>query len=106
MIIYSRTEADTNFFGFSIMDSKKAFQYMKAVDALANEEDEMTIGDLFPNVLYDSADFTKMKLTNSDINVLQKLFDMDEDTESIGIFPNAISDAYDSGLIDEDTNEE
>ena len=103
IIIYSKEETDANYFGFSIMEGKKASQFMKAVEKLSEEGCPLSINDN-TDVSYESDDFVKIKMNPADLSVLQKIFDVDNDEEPIGIFPNAINDAYDNGLFEE--NEE
>jgi len=102
IIIFSRQGTEVNFLGFSLMEAKKASQYMKAVNDLAEEGCVVSICDNIEDITYDANDFIKIKVNSSDLLLLQKLFDVEEDEVPIGIFPNAITDAYDNGLIDED----
>jgi len=101
IIIYSRQDADPNLFGFSIMESKKASQYMKAVNLLAEESLPVSVAEMFQDVIYDSEDFIKMKLNATDLSVLEKIFNLEDEEEFVGIFPDAIADAYDNGLTEE-----
>lgn len=103
IIVFSKQVGDFSFLGFSIMDQPVAKQYMKAVVALSEDGCQYNIGNEIDDMTYSTDDFVKMKISQSEINVMQKLFDIDdEEFESIGIFPDAITDAYDNGVLEKD----
>lgn len=54
---------------------------------------------------YNVEDFSMVKLTQADIDKMSAIFDFSEDDEPVGIFPDAVTDAYDNGLL-EDKDEE
>ena len=99
IIIYHRQDEDFPLLGFSIMESQEASQYMKAVNRLADEECMIEFDNRIYDAVYDENDFIKMKISESEEAILDKLFDVEEST--IGMFPDAVNDAYDNGLLDE-----
>ena len=99
IIIYHRQDEDFPFLGFSIMESQEASQYMKAVKRLADEECMKEFDNRIYDAVYDENDFNKMKISESEEAILDKLFDVEEST--VGMFPDAVNDAYDNGLLDE-----
>lgn len=100
IIIYHRQDEDSPLLGFSIMESQEASQYMKAVKRLADEECMIEFDNRIYDSVYDENDFIKTKISESEEAILEKLFDIEEST--VGLFPNAVDDAYDNGLLDED----
>ena len=97
---------DKNLFGFKIFDSKQASLYMHCVNLLSQEAIVFDGGS--EEYQYFQEDFESIKLTSSEVKTLCKLFYLDFLNESsiVGIFPDAINDAYDNNLVDEDENED
>jgi hypothetical protein len=106
IIIFTRQESDISFLGFSIMDSKKASQYMKAVNKLAEDNCIISMCDTIDDIIYDTNDFIKMKVASSEVDILQKIFNIEQDEEAVGFFPDAVTDAYDNGLSEENEDDE
>ena len=96
---------DKNLFGFKIFDSKQASLYMHCVNLLSQEAIFFFWGS--EEYQYFQEDFESIKLTSSEVKALCKLFYLDFLNESsiVGIFPDAINDAYDNNLVDEDEDE-
>lgn len=97
----------TNIFGFKIFNNESAKNYLKAVKLLENNNSEFMVDS--ESVDYQTQLFTVTTVSNSDLKTLSKFFDIDfNDTESntIGFLPNAIEDAYDEYLYDEEESEE
>lgn len=96
---------DKNLFGFKIFDSKQASLYMHCIDLLSQEDIFFDGGS--EEYQYFQEDFESMKLTSSEVKTLCKIFYLDflNESSSIGIFPDAINDAYDNNLVDEDEDD-
>lgn len=102
LVTYTKQLNDDVIFGFKIYDAKQANLYMHCVNLLIQEQISWNFEDI--QLPYESDDFETMKLTSSEVKTLCKLFDLDYLNESsiIGSFPDAINDAYEYNLIDED----
>lgn len=90
-------------FGFKIFNNSGAKQYLTAVKLLENNNIEFSTST--DSYEYQSQYFTVTNISNTDLKVLSKCFDIDfNDSESnaLGFFPDAVEDAYDEGLFDED----
>jgi hypothetical protein len=101
LIIFSKEDSfsDSILFGFKLFDNKESCQFMKCVNLLANEDASFEFNNI--TYSYNSDEFIKIKLTSSDLKTLNKVFDFSYEKNSLGIFPDAINDAYDLDLIDE-----
>jgi hypothetical protein len=107
MINFTRPISDNiTLFGFKICDNKQASLYLHCVDLLTQEDAKFDIGN--DEINYSNDDFELIKITNTETKLLCKLFDLDYLNESsiIGIFPDAINDAYELGLTDDDNDDE
>jgi len=97
-------------FGFKIVDSKLSEKYFSLINKLANRNIEFDFG--YGTLSYDIDKFEILKISNSDIKILEKIFDIeigDHSSEPVGIFPDVMNDAYEVGLIsdiDEGEDEE
>ena len=104
LIIFNIDIADSqNIFGFKLFNNNDAKQYLKCVKLLENNNSEITTNS--ESFEYSTQYFTVMSISSSELKVLQKFFDIDNDTSSdadaMGFFPNAIEDAYEEGLLDD-----
>lgn len=106
LIIFSKedTFTDSAFFGFKLFEKNEAKQYMKCIKKLS--EDGVSFEIDGNSYIYSDEDFSEMKLTASDIKTLNKIFDFSYEKNGLGIFPDAINDAYDLNLFDEDYNDD
>lgn len=109
LIIFNIDIADSqNVFGFKLFNNNDAKQYLKCVKLLENNNSEFTASS--DNFEYSTQYFSVMSVSSSELKVLQKFFDIDNDTSSdsnaMGFFPNAIEDAYEEGLLDDYENDE
>lgn len=96
-----------NIFGFKIFNNAGAKQYLTAVKLLENNNIEFSTST--DSYEYQSQYFTVTNVSNADLKVLSKFFDIDfDDSESnvLGFFPDAVEDAYDEGLFDENDDSE
>lgn len=101
------TEDGNSTFGFKIFNNQGAKNYLTAVKLLENNNIELATPD--NSTEYQSQYFTVSTVSNSDLKVLCKFFDIDfndNESNSIGFFPNAVEDAYDEGLFDAEENDE
>jgi hypothetical protein len=105
LITYSRPTNDQSIFGFKICDSKQANLYMHCVNLLIQENVSWNYDE--NQLPYENDDFEVTKLTTPEMKTLCRIFDMDYLNESniVGTFPDAINDAYEYNLIDEDEND-
>lgn len=107
IIVYSKSDAeDDTYFGFKLFEKQEADQYMKCIKELTDTNSTFSVGSV--QEFYNADDFVKSKVSASDIKFLNKFFDL-SNGDQIGIFPDAVNDAYDYGLIDdldEETDEE
>jgi len=106
IIIYQNiSDGDKSLLGFKILNQKAANQFMKAVSLLENSSEKFDFNEL--SLDYSTENFEIYKITGSEIKVLTKLFSIDEEDDPIGVFPDAINDAYELNLLsDEDEDEE
>lgn len=107
MIIFNRPISDNvTLFGFKICDGKQASLYMHCVDLLMQDDAKFDSGN--DELTYSNEDFDSIKITSNETKLLCKLFDLDYLNESsiVGIFPDAINDAYELELLNEDENED
>lgn len=108
IIIFNIDIADSqNIFGFKLLNNTDAKQYLKCIKLLENNNSEFTTGS--ESYEYSSQYFSVMNVSTSDLKVLQKFFDVDiedSDINTVGFFPNAIEDAYEEGLLDENQEEQ
>ena len=106
IIIFLReSETDSSqMFGFKLFEKAEAQQYIKAVKILANNE--CSFDAEFSSIMYVTSDFSMMKLSANDLKFLSKIFAVNEDNDHIGIFPDAINDAYENGLLEEEEDDE
>lgn len=97
---------DINLFGFKIFDSKQASLYMHCIDLLS--QDYFTFDGGIEEIQYSIDDFESIKISSAEMKTLCKIFELDylNESSSIGIFPDAINDAYENGLIDDEENVE
>jgi hypothetical protein len=106
LITYSKPINDnTTIFGFKVCDSKQTNLYMHCVNQLVQENMSWNYDEI--QLSYELDDFELMKITTPEMKTLCKLFDLDYLNESsiMGAFPDAINDAYEYNLIDEDEND-
>lgn len=96
---------DETLFGFKVCDSKQANLYMHCINLLSEDNETWYFNDQQLN--YESDDFEVIKITNSEMKTLCKLFNLDYLNEStiIGALPDAINDAYEYNLINEDEDD-
>lgn len=91
--------------GFKILPNKEAKKYKKAVKLLQNNSSTFSFGSDEYEWSYDSVQIKKV--TANEIKVINGIFGMDYDngfSKSIGFIPDAIEQAYEEGLTDEDGN--
>lgn len=101
IIIFQNEPGEENtLLGFKILDINSTKQYMKAVSLLSNANEKFEINNML--IDYEMEKFEILKITAGDIKVLSKLFNVGEDEETAGIFPDAINDAYELGLLSDD----
>ena len=109
IIIFRESEDDISntLFGFKIVDSKLSEKYLSLINKLANRNIEFDFG--YGTSFYDIEKFEVLKITNADIKILEKIFDVeisDLDSGTVGIFPDVLNDAYEVGLIDDIEDDE
>lgn len=91
--------------GFKILPNKEAKKFKKAVKLLEENGSTFSLGSDDYEWSYDSVQIKK--ITTSEIKVINGLFGMDYDngfSKSIGFIPDAIEQAYEEGLTDQDGN--
>jgi hypothetical protein len=107
LIVFNIDISDSqNIFGFKLFNNNDAKQYLKCVKLLENNNSEITTNA--ESYEYSSQYFSMFNATSNELKVLQKFFDIDDDlseSNAVGFFPNAIEDAYEEGLLDEDEDE-
>ena len=106
IIIYSKTDTDEErYFGFKLFNKDEASKYIKCIKKLSDEGLSFQIGDDHQE-FYNDEDFIMTKISGSDIKFLNKLFELNLSGDQCGIFPDAISDAYEFGILDEYSDED
>ena len=101
IIIFQHTPDENNsLFGFKIFNQKTAKQFMHVVSILADSNEKFEFNDSL--IDYDVENFEIMKISTTELKVLLKLFNCGEEEECVGVFPDAINDAYELGLISDD----
>ena len=103
LIIYSNQSTSVNYFGFGVFEKKDAAKYMKCVEMLTDDSCVHEIND--EPIPYNTEDFTMVKLSSAEFEKLKDIFDFADDDET-GVFPNAINDAYENDLIEEDDSDD
>lgn len=91
--------------GFKILPNKEAKKYKKAVKLLQDNGSSFSFGSDDYEWNYENVQIKK--ITASEIKAINGLFSMDYDngfSKSIGFIPDAIEQAYEEGLTDEDGN--
>lgn len=103
IIIFQNIPGDNNSLaGFKILDKFSSNRFLKAVSLLSDAGEKFEIDEMILD--YDKEKFEVLKIGSTEIKVLLKLFNI-EDEESFGIFPDAINDAYECGLMTDDEDE-
>ena len=91
--------------GFKILPNKEAKKYKKAVKLLQGNASTFSFGS--DDYEWSCENVQIKKITAGEIKVINGLFGMDYDngfSKSIGFIPDAIEQAYEEGLTDEDGN--
>ena len=95
---------DKTLLGFKILSPKATKQLMKAITLLSNAGGKFEFNEIL--VDYDIEKFDIIKATAGDLKVLSKLFNIEEEEETAGVFPDPLNDAYELGLISDDEDDE
>ena len=72
---------------------------MKSLKALEKEDCYFDFEEL--HVPYMHEDFSKLKVSNAEMKMFQRIFGADVTDQSVGIFPDAVNDAADYRVFDE-----
>lgn len=100
IIIFQNIPDDNNsLIGFKIFDKISTNRFLKAVSLLSDAGEKFEMNDTLLD--YDKEKFEILKISSNEIKILSRLFNI-EDEESFGIFPDAINDAYEYGLMSDD----
>jgi len=101
IVIFQDAPGEENtLLGFKILNTNSTKQLMKAISLLSNANEKFEVDNI--SVDYDTEKFEVLKISTGDIKVLSKLFNIEEEEESAGVFPDAINDAYELGLLSDD----
>ena len=104
IIFQNSPDEEVSLFGFKIFNQKSAKHFMKAISILANSNEKFEYDNI--SIDYDVEKFELMKVSSTDIKTLSKLFNVENEEESVGIFPDAINDAYELGLMSDEEDED
>ena len=105
IIIFQNTPEDNNSIaGFKILDKNGTKQFLKAVTLLEEANQNFEVNDIL--IDYDKEKFEIIKIGSGDIKVLSKLFNIEDDEETFGVFPDAINDAYELGLLSDEEDDD
>lgn len=103
LVLFYSQEQEEEVIGFKILSSKDANKFKKAAKLLEDNGNSYSFGgDQFQ---WNLENFEFKSLNNTDIKVLNSIFSMDYDngfSRTIGFCPDALEQAYEQGLIDED----
>ena len=107
LVTFYFQDTEEEVIGFKILPNKEAKKYKKAVKVL--EENCSTFS--FAGDDYDwNSEYVQIKnITAAQIKTLNAVFSMDYDngfSKTVGFIPDAIEQAYEEGLTDEDGNPE
>lgn len=93
-----------NFAGFKIFGKEQAKLYMKSLKQLEEGCCVFDFEDLqFPYVF---DEFNLIKLTTKERQLIEKIFDISIEDGAVGIFPDAIDDAVELNVIDDEYSED
>lgn len=103
LVLFYSQEQEEEVIGFKILSSKDANKFKKAAKLLEDNGNSYSFGgDQFQ---WSLENFEFKSLNNTDIKVLNSIFSMDYDngfSRTVGFCPDALEQAYEQGLIDED----
>lgn len=103
LVIFYSQNVDEEIIGFQIFSSKEAIKFKKALNLLRENESTYEFGgDQF---LWKDTNIQIRPLSTAEIKTLNNIFDMDYqngNSKAIGFIPNAIDQAQDQELMDED----
>ena len=100
----STTDEESTLFGFKILNQNSTKQFMKSVSLLSNIGEKFDVNN--SSIYYDMEKFEVIKISSYELKVLTKIFNIEDEEESIGIFPDAINDAYEFGLLSDNNDED
>lgn len=107
LVTFYFQDTDQEVIGFQILPNKEAKKYKKAVKAL--EENGSTFSFGSDDYDWNSENVQIKNITAAQIKTLNAVFSMDYDngfSKTVGFIPDAIEQAYDEGLTDQDGNPE
>lgn len=107
LVTFYFQDTDQEVIGFQILPNKEAKKYKKAVKAL--EENGSTFSFGSDDYDWNSENVQIKNVTAAQIKTLNAVFSMDYDngfSKTVGFLPDAIEQAYEEGLTDEDGNPE
>lgn len=93
--------------GFKIVDKKNAKIFINAVKAL--EENQSTFNFNNQDYTWNREIYEIVTINTSEAKILDKLFSIEfsvNESNSIGLFPDPIEQAYEQGLMDQDESQE
>lgn len=109
LIIFSyELQSGENIFGFKIASPNEYKQIIKALKLLENNQSQFSYNNQYYQ--YSLEDFNFQSISSSEIKQFNKFFDLaadDNESSTIGFFPNILEDAYEDNLISdqEETDE-
>lgn len=107
LVTFYFQDTDEEVIGFQILPNKEAKKYKKAVKAL--EENGSTFSFGSDDYDWNSENVQIKNITAAQIKTLNAVFSMDYDngfSKTVGFIPDAIEQAFDEGLTDQDGNPE
>lgn len=105
LVTFYFQDTDEEVIGFKILPNKEAKKYKKAVKVL--EENGSTFSFGADDYDWNSENIQIKNITAAQIKTLNAVFSMDYDngfSKTVGFIPDAIEQAYEEGLTDQDGN--
>lgn len=105
LVTFYFQDTEEEVIGFKILPNKEAKKYKKAVKALEQNGSSFSFGS--DDYDWNSENVQIKNVTAAQIKVLNAVFSMDYDngfSKTVGFIPDAVEQAYDEGLTDEDGN--
>lgn len=105
LVTFYFQDTDEEVIGFKILPNKEAKKYKKAVKTLEQNGSTFSFGS--DDYDWNSENVQIKNITAAQIKTLNAVFSMDYDngfSKTVGFIPDAIEQAYEEGLTDQDGN--
>lgn len=99
IIFQKEDEYNDSYLGIKLFEKSEAMFFLKCVKFLEENNEWFIVESL--NIDYKLDDFRLVKISLDETKVLNKLFDIESSGEKVGVFPDAINDAYEFGFTED-----